>query len=435
MKYDLAILNGNVYIDGSLIKTNLYVKNGKIENISNNIFEAVEEYNAGEKYVLPGLIDPHVHFKLDLGKYISRDDFNSGTLSAAYGGITTIIDFLDPVDDYTKIETAFKKRHSEVINPVVDYSFHATAANPKTNLDKMIDEIKKVGISSLKIFTTYSESNRRTYDKEIIELLKLSKEKDFLLLVHAEDDDLIIKKKDILVKNHEDSRNNITENSEISKLADFVNQTNGYLFLVHVSCGSSINILKNNFLNLINKHIFIESCPHYFYFDNSYYSKENGYLYTMTPPLRDNKEQKQLIENIDYINSIGTDHCSFLSEEKMKKFTNDIPMGIGGIEHSFPLMFSLFGLKIIDKYTKNISKIMGIDDRKGSLSIGKDADIVIFNPHKESIISKHHSKSDYNIYENISVKGEIESTILRGIFLIKNKNFQNKYIGKYLNRG
>jgi len=151
--YDLGILNGKLYLDGIFINANVYVKSGKIVDISTNYLQCKKEVDATGKFVLPGFIDPHVHFELNSGKYTSVDDFESGSISALFGGVTTIIDFLDPISKLEELEYAFKNRLSAAKKSYVDYSFHATLGNFSGDLSALFKEIKEFGTKSVKVFT------------------------------------------------------------------------------------------------------------------------------------------------------------------------------------------------------------------------------------------------------------------------------------------
>ena len=420
--FDKRIINGNIYIDGGFKKTNLYISGEKIAKISEDILAAKETIDVANNLVIPGLIDPHVHFHLDLGKIHSRDDFYSGTLQAAYGGITTIIDFLEPVDNPDDLVKAYNKRLEEAENAVIDYSFHATIKNPKCNLEEFVIQMKSLGINSLKLFTTYSDSDRRTYDNEIIELLKLSEKYDFLLLAHIENDNLIdlnpAYKFNCLLK----SRPTLAETKEALKLASYVEKHGGYLYMVHLSSGLTLEKLLAEYKDLINKKFFIESCPHYFLFINDFLERCDGYLYTLAPPLRTRKERTILKDNFEYIYSIGTDHCAFNKNDKDKQFLKDIPLGIGGVEYSFDVLYELFKDKAIDKMSKNIASLYPNLSERGSIKEGNLASLFVYEIY-DNFIDIHHGSTDYNLYENFKRSGRVVHTINRSEFVIKDSKF------------
>ncbi len=430
--YELAIMDGSVFIDGKFIKKNVYIKDGLISAITDKHLDATEYYIAKNRLVIPGIIDPHVHFNLDLGKIHSADDFYSGSVTAAYGGVTTFIDFLEPVSNRKDLIKAFKKRQVEANNSVIDYKFHATLKNPKGNLDEITDEMKKSGITSVKLFTTYSDSNRRTFDAEIRKLLKLSVEKDFLILAHIENDDLINLNPLFKIKDLLKSRSTVSETTEALKLARFAKETGGHLYMVHLSSGLTLQNLVKDFGDILGVNFYIESCPHYFSLSADLLDRDDGYLYTLAPPLRPREEAELLNKLIDHVNTIGTDHCPFYMEEKNKKFLKDLPLGIGSIEHSFNIMYSLFQDKIIDKMTKNVAKIHNLYPQKGVIQVGSDADMFIYDKTVESKISDDHSSCDYSVYKDKLVLGKVESTISRGKFIVKKSKFIGGH-GEFLN--
>lgn len=426
--FDLGLIGGKLYIDGHFIDSNLYVNGEKIAALSSDIFPCKEVIDCEGKQVLPGFIDPHVHFKLNLGEFESADDFESGSIAGAFGGITTFIDFLDPIFNNMEFEDKFASRLALAESSFIDYTFHTTLGNYNDDVQMLSSLSQAAGLTSVKVFTTYSESNRRCSD-DVIRILLTT---PLTILSHTEDDSLV-KSSWETVYDYESSRPVFSELSEARKLADAVKATGGKLYIVHTSAGSTVDMLKDDFPEILGRQLFIESCPQYFNLTKDLFSHEDGRHYLLAPPLRSEEEKEKLKSNFDLINTIGTDHCPFLLEEK-DRYTdaNKVPKGIGGIEYSFILMYTLFGDKIIDRFTKNPAEIFGLTE-KGTLAIGTDADIVIFNPTAETIITSGHSKSDYSPYEGFHAKGSIESTIVRGDFVIKNKELF-KHKGRFIRR-
>lgn len=420
--YDLGIMNGHVYINNEFIQTNVYIINGIIKKISTEVFDCKDLYDCKGNQVLPGIIDPHTHFDLDLGFTKSKDSFYTGTKAAAFGGVTTIIDFLDPVDNRRDLDNAFSTRKEQAKDSVIDHKFHACLKNPKGHIEDLIKGFKEHNLNTIKVFTTYSDSGRRTYDEEIRELLLHSKENNYTVTVHVENDDLI-------VTNETDShhalpinRPTLSETTEASKLADMVRDTKGRLYMVHISSGDTLEYLKRNYKDILNKDFIIESCPHYFSFSNDILHTEKGHLYTMAPPLRSEEEKQKLINHINDVYTIGTDHCVFTSEEKHKTLLKDIPLGVGGVEESFRVLYTKFGESIIPKMTSNVAKAHYLYPQKGVIEEGSDADIFIYKL-TDTTINTYHSNIDHNIYLNTPVNGEVLTTISRGSFVVRDKVF------------
>ncbi len=428
--FDKAFINGNVWIDEEFKKVNVYVNQDKIVEISNNLLDASEIIDVNSSLVLPGLIDPHVHFNLDLGYIHSRDGFLSGSRQAAYGGISAYIDFLEPVDNPEDLEKAFYKRSKEVNSSYVDYFFHATIKNPQCDLEVFVKKMLSLNIHSLKLFTTYSDSNRRTYDYQIVELLKLSEKYKFLLLAHIEDDELINLDPTYRFNDLLKSRPSLSEEKEALKLAGFVKEYGGYLYMVHLSSGTTLEKLKAAFPELINKKFFIESCPHYFTFTNEAVNTNEGYLYTLAPPLRTKEEQIKLKKSFKDIYAIGTDHCAFNKDDKSDRLLKDMPLGIGGIEYSFDMMYHFFKEEVISKMSKNIVTLYPKLKGYGDIQINNYANLFVYQL-KDTLIKDCHGDTDYSVYTNLQKSGELIHSLLRGKFIIKDKLIQ-KAFGKEL---
>ena len=431
--FDLGIVNGRVYISGQWYEGNIYTKGNKISTISHAVLEAKEEYDANGRDILPGFIDPHVHFQRTTGKHTSADDYCNGSRAAAFGGITTYIDFLDPVKNTVGLKKTFDDRRSLAVDSVIDYAFHATIDDLEEEPISFVKEAKTLGIPTIKLFTTHLSSNRLTKDRTIDKLLRITKETGTLILAHSENDGLVVEGEKIHVLQHDSSRPALSEISEVIKLAEMTRYRDGRMYIVHTSCGTTVERLKENYKDILNNDFIIESCPHYFIFSYSKYLQRDGYLYTMTPPLRSEREVKKLNDQIDSIFTIATDHCPFNSVDKNKEFVNEIPMGIGSIEYSFSLMFAKFGEKIIDKFTKNPAIVHGLYPQKGTLLPGSDADIVIFDRNEHYIITEKHSNVDYNLYKDMEITGKVCTTISKGKFIVKDGIFIGGK-GEYLTR-
>ncbi|MCG3256834.1 MAG: amidohydrolase family protein, partial [Candidatus Heimdallarchaeota archaeon] len=339
----------------------IYISDQKITKIvpSGKILPCKKIIDCTNKLVLPGFIDPHVHINLDLGEFRSSDDYESASKAAAFGGITTFIDFLEPISYVHEFDKVLKKKKSEAKTSYIDYAFHTAVGNFNDDVDELIKISRESGIPSVKLFTTYSESNRKISYAKIKGFLKNSNKTNTLILVHAENDEMILNANvEDTVESYGSSRPAASEIEEIEKLARFVAKFKGKLYFVHVTCGSSIELLNNKYKELLGKNIFIESCPQYFHLTKDVYDNENANLFLLAPPLRSSEEQEKLKQNISAIHTIGTDHCPFTKEEKMRyKKASKVPKGLGSLEFSFSLMFHLFGNKIIDKFTLNPAKI------------------------------------------------------------------------------
>ena len=427
--YDLGIINGRVYTENGYINTNVFIKDGRISALSGDKLDCTEYVDADGAKVLPGLIDPHVHFSLTVGENTSTDNFETGSINGLLGGITTYIDFLDPIKRREDFKEAFEKRSELAKNSASDYAFHSCLANPSDGAKEMIREGLKYGNTSIKLFTTYSNTDRRTPDNYIRDLLKCSKMHNVRIVIHSENDDLVDYSKNILIKNHEKSRDTLCETTEVLKLAQMARVTGGNLYIVHVSAGTTADLISREYRKeLENGNIIMESCPHYFIFNSSCYNKRSGFLYTMTPPLRPEEDRQLLCENLDYISTIGTDHCPFSEEMKKHKYTSETPMGIGGIKYSFLNMYTLFGDKVIKKFTSNPARAYNMYPKKGTILPGSDADIVIFDDKARGVI-----KDSESLYNGREIKGKFLKVFLGGKLAVDNGQYVGSE-GKYIRR-
>ena len=419
---DLLLKDGFVYIDDYFQKVNIGITGQKITYIGKDEPAATKVISVKNRKIFPGIIDPHVHFDLYCGTITSRDNFYYGSKSASYGGVTTIVDFLDPSRNAKELEESFFKRLKEARRCNVDYHFHACIREPNGDLEEYVLKMRALGINTIKLFTTYSETHRRTYDDDIKKLLKLSKKYNFLVCAHIENDKMIKHEPELTYKDLSSARSSIAESSEALKLCKFAAKTGGNLYMVHCSSGGTLKKIITKYEKNLGKNIFIESCPQYFTFNNKVLKGNQGYLFTFAPPLRSESERKLLIKNIDYVNTIGTDHCAFnIKDKKTHTLLNGMPLGIGGVEHSFLVMHKLFGDEIINKMSKNVAKIEKFAG-KGSLKVGNFADLFIVSG-QNTCIGKPHGRVDYSIYENIVSDVSIEATMLRGQFIMKKGEF------------
>ena len=420
--FDLFFKNGLVYIDGEYHLTNVGVTSERITYIGKDVFDAKETIDLEHKRLLPGMIDPHVHFDLYCGTITSRDDFFYGSKTAAYGGVTTIVDFLDPSRNAKELVTTFIDRVEKAKKCNVDYHFHACIKEPNGDLEEYVLKMKELGMNTIKLFTTYSETHRRTYDKDIIKLLRLSRKYHFLVCAHIENDEMIKHDKKLKYSDISEARNSVSETSEALKLCGYAVKTKGHLYIVHCSSGYTLREIIKQYGEYIGKNIFIESCPQYFVFSKSILKSDLGYLYTFAPPLRSENERKLMCKNFDYLSTIGTDHCSFNVEDKRShKMLEGHPLGIGGIETSFLIMYEMFGDKAIDKMSKNVAEIERFAGKNG-IKVGNYADLVVMSSTPQ-IVGKPHGAADYSVYENMKLSNSIVSTIVRGKFVVKEGKF------------
>ena len=438
--------NGLIAKENGLEKKDILIKGETIEKISSSIENSeAKVIDCSGKFIIPGGIDVHTHFDIDVG-IKSADDFYSGGIAAIYGGTTTIIDHPGFGPKGCSLNHQINLYKTLAKNCPIDYSFHGVIQHISDNLEEEIIELKNNGISSYKLYMTYTYA---LSDMEILKVFSLAKKHNLTIAVHAENNDIIQYLRDEMIKNqdldtifHAKSRPAYTEVEAVERLL-FLAKTTEFkkLYFVHISSGETLKILDNARKNSID--FFIESCPQYLFLSEKKYLEKDGVNYILSPPLRSKKDNK-IVK--DYINSnlidvIGTDHCSFSIEDKNKgvhDFTK-CPNGIPGVQERIPLMFSEF-LKgnitlqsFLNTCCLNPAKIFGLS-KKGTLDIGNNADIVILSPEEFKFTSPK-SKANYSCYKDIHSLVSVDTVFIRGNIVLKDKNlFNPEFKGIFLPR-
>lgn len=416
--HDLLFAGGLVFQDGHFEKTNVYIDGEKIAAITTKRKAAKRIIDCHGRMILPGLIDPHVHMELDLGFATSCDDFNTGSVEAVQGGVTTLIDFLAPISHESELEEAFRSRLAQAKFSVADYAMHATLGNFRGDVEQLVRSVKSNGMSSIKVFTTYSESDRMIPQSILRQLL----DQDLVIMVHAEDDRLVDADWED-ISTYEASRPLESEISALNCLID--NLGKGTLYVVHVSSGSGVELLSDM------DRVIIESCPHYFYLTRERFKGDFGGLYLLAPPLRSVEEKGKLNQLFDSVYTIGTDHCPFTKSEKLaSRSAKTIPKGIGSIRYSFLLMYNKFGERVIEKMSSRVAEVFELKG-KGRLAAGYDADLFLFDPEGETVVQSSPESEAYSVYEGMILQGKIHSTMIRGQFAMEEgilKQVKGRYV-------
>lgn len=442
------IKNGIIVTASDTFKGDICINDGVISNIGVNLREEADEIiDADGKYVIPGGIDVHTHLNLDVGIAVATDDFYTGTVAAACGGTTTIVDHLAFGPKGCNLHHQINLYHSYAKgNAVVDYGFHGVIQHVD---DSILNELKILadeGITSSKIYLTY---DYRLTDSEAFKVLAKSKEIGTIIAVHPENNDMINYLRKYCSDNgftspiyHAKSRPVECEGEAINRIINIAKMADDSpLYIVHLSCKLGLDYIKMA-KNRGQKNIFVETCPQYLLLDEGkYYDPKNeGLKYIMSPPLREKFNKEELWKGIQdgHIQVVATDHCPFnFNIEKQLGKDNFIncPNGAPGIETRIPLMFSEGVMKkrislnkFVDLVSTKPAEIFGLYPKKGTIAVGSDGDIVIIDPNKKLNITKSmlHENVDYTTYEGIELKGYPVATILRGKVIAK----ENKFIGE-----
>ncbi len=418
--------------------------------------EADKIIDAKDRLVIPGGIDAHTHMDMPFGGTTSADDFKTGTLAAAHGGTTTIIDFAIQGKG-TSIIGALDTWHEKAAGKTaIDYGFHMIVTDlPQERLKEVKRLINDEGVTSFKMFMAYA-GVLLVDDATIFRGMSFAGEHGGLVCMHAENgvviDEIVqraIAKGHTAPKYHALTRPTKAEAEGVNRAIALAEMAESPVYIVHLSCYDALKKVKEARDEGVP--VFAETCPQYLFLDYSDYEREGfeGAKYVMTPALREKWNQDELWTGIrmNDLQVISTDHCPFCMKEQKELGKNDfskIPNGAPGVETRMSLVYNggvVAGRISLNRFVEITStapaKIFGLFPRKGTIAVGSDADIVIFNPNKKMTISAqtHHMNVDYNPYEGKQVQGVTETVLSRGKVVIENEKYVGKAgDGKYLKR-
>lgn len=446
---NLIIKNATIVTSSDIYNADILVSEGKISAIASslNINNVDDVIDASGLLVMPGGIDVHTHLDMQVGNIITTDDFETGTIAAACGGTTSIIDHpgdgekgcspLKPIEDY------HKKAHGKA---VIDYSFHGVIQYVNNNIFPDIKKMVSDGITSFKLYTTYDYP---VHDDDVLNFLSFAKEHGIMTTVHAENDSILkyLRKKYISESKtspywHAMSRPDYSESETVNRMLALAKTVgDALLYIVHVSTKKSLDYIDHAIKNG-QKNIYAETCIQYIMLNDEYYKLDNAdsLKYIISPPLRDKSNNIALWNalNTGGISTIATDHCPFNFHTKKELGLNDFtkcPNGVPGIELRMPLLFSEGVMKnritlnkFVELTSTNPAKLFGLYPKKGTIAIGSDADFVLFdkNIKKTITLADLHENVDYTPYDGFELIGAPVMTISRGEVIVKN----NVFIGK-----
>ncbi|WP_223592596.1 dihydropyrimidinase [Neobacillus bataviensis] len=450
------IQNGTVVTAGGVFKADVEIQGTTITSIAQKIKPEIGDrlIDASHQYVLPGGIDVHTHLAWPFQSTGTADDFVSGTKAAAVGGITSIINFTNPKRGASLIDTQKEWIEKGKLS-AIDYGLHAIINEYS---DRVLEELpilaEEYGVSSIKLFMAY-KGELMVNDLEMYKIMKKAGELGVITNVHAENGDVI----DELVKQaiaegktdpiyHGYTRPTIMEAEATGRALAIAEAADAPVYIVHVSCADALQ--KVNEAKKRGVKAFAETCPHYLVLDISYLDLPDfeGGKYVCSPPLREKWNQDVLWNGIrnGLISVVGSDHCPFQFEGQKTLGKDDfskIPNGMPGLEDIFPLLYH-FGVhegrislqKFVEAISTAPAELFGLS-KKGSISVGKDGDIVILDPNRSRVISAEtqYQNLDYNAYEGMEVQGVITHVLSRGEIIVKDGHFIGELgRGKYILR-
>ncbi len=453
----LLIKNGRIITAAKDYIADVFIDKEKITLIDTALNSTADRIiDAKNKYVIPGGVDVHTHLDMPLGEITSSDDFETGTRAAAFGGTTTIIDYATQTRETSMraaLDSWFKKAEGKA---VIDYGFHIIITHLQSENSDEIGEMIKEGVTSFKLFMAYPNS-LMVDDEIILKVMRRSAEFGGLVCIHAEDGlaiEKIVKKtltegKTIPIY-HALTRPTTAERDAVVRAIELSQRANTPVYIVHVSSNDALEqiaIARGSGIK-----VFAETCPQYLFLslDDMNVPGFDGAKFVLTPPLREKWNQEKLWDGLrkDTLQIVSTDHCPFNYKHQKEIGLNDftkIPNGGPGIENRIHLIYQggvNEGRISLNRWVKITStapaKMFGLFPRKGTIAVGSDADIIIWDPEKEHVISAktHHMNVDYSLYEGMMIKGDADIVISRGDVIVEDGKFYGKPgRGNYLKRG
>jgi dihydropyrimidinase len=453
----ILIRGGRVITAADDVVADVYVEDERVALIGESLdVQADRTIDASGKYVLPGCIDPHTHLDMPFGGTVTIDDFESGQRSAAFGGTTCHIDFAIQTKgrSFTEgIEEWHAKANGKTL---IDYGFHIIV----TDLEEggTLEELGTLpdqGITSYKLLMAY-KGVLQVSDETMFKVMQLAARTGALVMVHGENGDAI----DILVKEalaaghteptwHSRTRPPELEGEATNRAIQLARVAGCPLYVVHVTCQEAVEPIRR--ARDAGWAVWGETCTQYFFVDETFLERPNfeGAKYVYSPPARHASNQDALWNAVrtDALSAISTDHCAFLWDGQKTLGSDDftkIPNGAPGLEDRLKMIHH-FGVnegritlnRMVELLATKPAQLFGLYPRKGTVAVGADADLVIFDPQRRETISAgaHHSKADYNLYEGTEVVGAPELVLLRGNVLVENGELvASPGVGRFVRR-
>lgn len=463
----LLIKSGIIVTATDTYSADILIENEKISQIGIDLNDITAEIvDASGKLVLPGGVDPHTHFDLEMAGTVSADDHYSGHKAAAFGGTTTVIDFVPQNNRHLEanVEAWHKKADPKA---AIDYGFHMNLTYLDDQVADEIPGLINLGITTLKVFTAYNQ-RLRLQDGDIFRVMRIAKSSGMLTMIHAENGDVI----EILVREalasgktspdwHAKTRPAWGAIEASFRAAALSAQAAAPVYIVHMNVAGELDQLR--YAREKGLSVMGETCPQYLFFTDTHLLRPDGAKWVCSPPVRSDADNRKLWEGLadNSIQVLSTDHCSFFfdgtkpiiyegneikipGKELGRNDFTKIPNGLPGVGDRLPVLWS-YGVRqgritpnqFVALCCTNPAKIFGLYPRKGTLCPGSDADIVIWDPDYSLTygLAFANHRVDYNLYEGWEMVGYPQKVFLRGRLIVD----QGKWLGqpgygKYLYR-
>lgn len=440
--FDIVVRNGTLVLADSAVEADVGIVDDKVARLGlpGQLEAGKEELDASGLYVFPGFIDAHVHTNLPLGEFVTNDAFLDATQAAAHGGTTMLADFAIPEPGETSLQ-AYKRKLSEAEGAAhVDYALHGCLTTSDDQTLAELPSLMELGAGTVKMFMVYRDRLMLS-SGEIRDIMQMLVRYGGTALIHAEDPGII----DHLVERelasgatspqaHVRTHPNSSEVTAMWTVATLVEETGCPTYFVHVSTGGASDVLRY----ARNKRLPLkaETCPHYLCLDAKLYDREDSRNFVCSPPLRSGTDAEALWSLIGdgLIQMVNSDHCGYDTEQK-HRFPDDftkIPNGMPGVETKNVVLFSegvgagrISLQEFVALTSTNMAKLLGVYPHKGTVAIGSDADLVLFDPAETWTLSSSnlHMKTDYTPFEGLNITGKPRTTIVRGKVVVRDCDF------------
>ena len=416
--------NGTVVSGDMSVREDVLIDGEKIVKVGRNLeAEDAQVVDVNGKLLFPGFIDGHTHFDLEVAGTVTADDFETGTRAAIAGGTTLVIDYASQDKGGHTLKEGLEKWHKKADGKCsCDYSFHMSVVEWNEETEREIQDMINEGITSFKLYMTYP-----AIDALIAEAKKEGR---------------------LGPENHPLVRPDIMEAEAVHRLLVIADAADAPVMVVHLTNRKAFEEVMRARMN--GQKVYAETCPQYLLLDDSVYSKPDfeGAKYVCAPPIRKKADQDCLWKALanDQIQTVATDQCSFTMEQKAlgKDDFTKIPGGLPGVQTRGTLLYT-YGVRtgritqeqMCRLLSENAAKLYGVYPNKGVIREGSDADIVVFDPEKENVISAktHLYHTDNNPYEGFKLHGDIDSVYLRGAHVVQDGKVILEKTGKYIKRG
>jgi dihydropyrimidinase len=445
MSFDTLIRNGTIVTATDTYPADLAIADGKISAVGRDFPAegARKVIDAAGLFVMPGGIDVHTHLDMPFGGTTSADDFETGTRAAAWGGTTTLIDFAIQYHGqslHQAFDTWMKKADGRA---TIDYAFHCIITELDDERARQMKQLVAQGVTSFKLFMAYPGVFMLD-DASIFRAMSVAADSGAFICMHAENGGAI----DVIVqralaegkrapKYHALTRPTAAEAEATGRAIALAEMAGAPVYIVHLSCAEALERVRE--ARDRGLPVYAETCPQYLFLsiENFDVPGFEGAKYVFTPPLREKHHQEKLWKGLaqDHLQVVSTDHCPFCFKEQKELGKDDftkIPNGGPGVEHRLSLVYSggvhghhFSPNRFVQLVSTAPAKLFGLYPRKGTIAVGSDADLVLFDPEAEDVLSArtHHMRVDYSMFEGIRVKGVARTVLSRGDVILDKGNF------------